>query len=158
MATVIASAFVVSLLLQVQAASDSQPLRRPDTYVGNPKFSTGPIENFRDVYVDPAVTPAQLKPSTAGTGTSDLTVRNDLTGWAEVTISGQKIGVITALTAGVIHGVPSGTYDVLMHYSNGFDKRMQLTTASAVAAPAQSPPANATDANKTDASTTDAKP
>ena len=49
-------ALFLSLLLAAE-----EPLRRPDTYTGvNPRLSTGPIENFREIYVDPAQAPAQL--------------------------------------------------------------------------------------------------
>jgi hypothetical protein len=123
-------ALFLSLLLTAE-----EPLRRPDTYTGvNPRYSTGPIENFRQVYVDPAQAPAQLKPAEPKGGTSDLTIYNDRQGWGDVTISGTKIGLLDSLTNGVIHGVAAGTYDVTLTYSNGFVKNLRVSTKDTVAA------------------------
>jgi hypothetical protein len=142
-------AFVLSLLF-----AGTEPVVRPDTYTVNPRLTTGPIENFRELYVDPAAVPAQLKPAEAQSGTAtDLSVRNDLTSWTEVTIAGTKIGVLDALTNGVIHGVAAGTYDVVMHYPNGFEKKLRVntmstqsaattTTTTTTVAPAATPPAS----------------
>jgi hypothetical protein len=125
---------VQALFLSILLAGE-EPLRRPDTYVGaNPRYSTGPIENFRQVYVDPAQAPAQLKPTQPqGSGMSDLTIYNDRQGWGDVTVSGMKIGLLDSLTKGVIHGVPSGTYDVMLQYSNGFQKTLHVSTMDTVA-------------------------
>src|SRR5262245_25022871 len=68
---------VTALLLSLLLAAE-EPLWRPDTYTVNPKLSTGPIENFREIFVDPAQAPGQLKPAEAQSGTSDLSIRNDL--------------------------------------------------------------------------------
>ena len=124
-------ALFLSLLLAAEA-----PLRRPDTYAGaNPRYSTGPIENFRQVYVDPAQAPAQLTPvESQGSGTSDLTIYNDRQGWGDVSVSGTKIGLLDSLTNGVIHGVAAGTYEVTLHYSNGFEKKLRISTMDTVAA------------------------
>jgi hypothetical protein len=124
---------VQALFLSFFLAAE-EPVLRPDTYTVNPRFSTGPIENFRDIYVDPAQTPAQLKPVEAQTGTSDLSILNDFMGWGEVTVGGTKIGTIDSLTTGVIHGVPAGTYEVVLRYSNGFEKKLRVSTMSTVAA------------------------
>ena len=122
-------ALFLSLLLAAE-----EPLRRPDTYAGaNPRYSTGPIENFRQVYVDPALAPAQLKPAEPKGGMSDLTIYNDRQGWGDVTVSGTKIGLLDSLTNGVIHGVPAGAYDVTLHYSNGFEKKLRVSTVDTVA-------------------------
>ena len=124
---------VQALFLSLLLAAE-EPRVRPDTYTVNPRYSTGPIENFREVYVDPGQTPAQLKPSEAQSGTSDLAIRNELMGWTEVTVGGTKIGTIDSLTTGVIHGVPAGTYDVVLRYSNGFEKKLRVGTMTTVAA------------------------
>ena len=124
-------ALFLSLLLAAE-----EPLRRPDTYTGvNPRLSTGPIENFREIYVDPAQAPAQLKPVEAqGAGMSDLSIYNDRQGWGDVTVSGTKIGLLDSLTNGVIHGVPAGTYEVTLTYSNGYEKKLRVSTMATVAA------------------------
>ena len=125
---------VQALFLSLLLAAE-EPLRRPDTYTVNPRLSTGPIENFREIYVDPAQAPAQLKPAEAeGSGTSDLTIYNDMLGWGDVTVSGTKIGLLDSLTNGVIHGVPAGTYEVTLTYSNGFEKKLRISTMATVAA------------------------
>ena len=124
---------VQALFLSLLLAAE-EPRVRPDTYTVNPRLSTGPIENFREIYVDPAQAPAQLKPSEAQSGSSDLSIRNDTMGWSEVTVGGTKIGTIDSLTTGVIHGVPAGTYDVVLRYSNGFEKKLRVGTMNTVAA------------------------
>jgi hypothetical protein len=124
---------VQALFLSLFLAAE-EPRVRPDTYTVNPRYSTGPIENFRDVYVDPAQAPAQLKPAEAQSGTSDLSIRNDMMGWSEVTVGGTKIGTIDSLTTGVIRGVPAGTYEVTLRYSNGFEKKLRVGTMATVAA------------------------
>jgi len=153
---------VQALFLSLLLAAE-EPLRRPDTYVGaNPRYSTGPIENFRQVYVDPAQAPAQLKPAEPqGSGMSDLSIYNDRQGWGDVTVSGTKIGLLDSLTNGVIHGVAAGTYEVTLHYSNGFEKKLRISTMNTVAAStttttttttttmAPPPPAPAGDGQKT---------
>ena len=124
-------ALFLALLLSAE-----EPLRRPDTYAGvNPRYSTGPIENFRQIYVDPAQAPAQLKPlEQGGSGMSDLAIYNDRQGWGDVTVSGTKIGLLESLTKGVIHGVPAGTYEVTLQYSNGFQQKLRIRTMDTVAA------------------------
>jgi hypothetical protein len=138
----------LSLLLAAE-----EPRVRPDTYTVNPRYSTGPIENFRDVYVDPAQAPAQLKPSEAQGGTSDLSIRNEMMGWTEVTVGGTKIGTIDSLTTGVVRGVPAGTYEVVLRYSNGFEKKLRVSTMTAPAATTTAattaPPPPAGDEQKT---------
>jgi hypothetical protein len=135
---------VPALFLSLLLAAE-EPIWRPDTYpTVNPGLSTGTIENFREVFVDPAQAPGQLKPAEAHSGTSDLSIRNDLTAWTEVTIAGTKIGVLDALQSGVIRGVTAGVYEVALHYPNGFEKKLKVTTMSAApsaTAPVAAPPA-----------------
>lgn len=58
----------------------------------------------------------------------DLVVHNETTGWAEVTINGQKVGKIGPLTEARIGDVKSGIYEIGFKLSNGFAWSERVTT------------------------------
>jgi hypothetical protein len=90
-----------------------------DPYHNVEGYSTGAFENFRRLYVDPAVAVTSLKPKEAGDKPSaDLVVENPTSAWAVVTVSGLKVGQIGPLRTAVMHGVPSGTYEVSFELPN----------------------------------------
>jgi hypothetical protein len=137
---------VTVLVLVLSALLAADAAKRPDTYTLDPRLTAGPIENFRELFVDPTTVIPQLAPvADAEPGAvGDLAVKNDFTAMTEVSISGTKIGVLGALTDGVIRGVPKGTYDVVMRYANGFEHREQVSTSGVVPAPKTAPVASAT--------------
>lgn len=101
-------------------------------YGVNPDLTTGEMEFFREVYVDPATFPGQLTPKVpAPEGAperADLSVRNGASAWVDLTINGTKVGKIGPLTTVVIHGVKSGTYEVSMTAPNGFTLKQKVAT------------------------------
>jgi hypothetical protein len=118
--------------------------KRPTTYTVDPRLTTGPVENFRELFVDPVSLASQVSPATAadGGGRADLVIKNEMTAWGEVTVGSVKVGVIGPLTDGRIRDVPKGTYDVLVTYSNGFVSRRSIATVEP-AVPADPAPAPA---------------
>jgi outer membrane protein OmpA-like peptidoglycan-associated protein len=116
---------------------------RATTYVVDDLLTSGPVENFREVFVDPAALGAKLKPSAApkvprpegavGVGPSipgkaSLPISNISSSYAEIEINGDKIGIIGPLTSGAIHGVRSGTYAVTFTLQNGYTVTKKVGT------------------------------
>lgn len=108
---------------------------RPTTYVVDDRITNGPIENFRELYVDPIGLAKKLSPKSMpkvppvegapGVGpsmkpTGSLPVINLSSSYAEVEVNGTKVGVIGPLTNGAIHGVKSGEYSVKFTLQNGY--------------------------------------
>ena len=100
-----------------------------DPYHNVEGYSTGAFENFRRLYVDPAVAISGLKPQLAGEKPSaDLVIENPTSAWAFVTVSGLKVGQIGPLRTAVMHGVASGTYEVSFELPNQRKFTETLTT------------------------------
>lgn len=116
---------------------------RPLTYPVDTKLSTGGIENFRSLFVDPATVGANLKPkgtlavrhsAPAGAtgvtspGAAALPILNTMSSFAEVSVNGTRIGVIGPLTNGAIHGLQSGVYEVTFKAENKFERVVSVET------------------------------
>jgi len=106
---------------------------RPLTYPMNTQLTEGAIENFRSLYVDPAGVAKLLQPigkpkGISGKAEADLPVPNFTMSWAEISINGNKIGVMGPLTHGVIHGVRPGSYEVSYALPNGFVSKKRIDT------------------------------
>lgn len=105
----------MALLIAGSNIAQAEPLDRPlrpTTHPADPALSSGALENFQRIYVDPATIIGTLKPSTAGEGTGHLYIRNEYNGWVDVTVAGEKIGRIQPFTTAALHDVAAGTYDV----------------------------------------------
>lgn len=90
-----------------------------DPYHNVEGYSTGVLENFRRLYIDPAWAISNLQPKMASEKPlADLVIQNTTSAWALVTVSGLKIGQIGPLRTAIVHGVPSGTYDVSFELPN----------------------------------------
>lgn len=96
-----------------QAENEDRPLR-PTIFPADPALSNGPVDNFQRLYCDPNKIAEEVKPITSAVGTGHLYIRNEYTGWADVSIGDHKIGRLQPLTAGVLHDVPAGTYEVFI--------------------------------------------
>lgn len=94
-----------------QAENEDRPLR-PTVHPADPALSNGPVDNFQRLYCDPNKIAEEVRPVKAAEGTGHLYIRNEYTGWADVSVGDHKIGRIQPLTAGVLHDIPAGTYEV----------------------------------------------
>ena len=92
-----------------------RPLR-PTTHPGDPNLTSGVLENFRKLYLKED---AILKMFGAEkNGTKSLPIINKTTGWVDIEFKGKKIGRLQPLTTAVVHGVPDGDYEVIIHVEN----------------------------------------
>jgi outer membrane protein OmpA-like peptidoglycan-associated protein len=130
--------FAGALLFTVSSAAFAiNPVR---TYPINPGLSTGPVERFYQVFVDPNEVAAVLKPvkpldtcpcGEASSAGWNLVVVNDRTGVAKVTVNKVVIGTLEPLETGVIHKVQPGYYEVALEYDNTFVAPVSLITTRA---------------------------
>lgn len=113
------------------------------TFPVNPYYSTGKMENFRELYVDPDKFVAGLEPlapaeGEAATG-SQLRIMNDTIGFIKVTVNGVEVGVLTPMIEGVLNDVAPGAYEVTIEMANKLRTTYRLsTTAAPVTEPAAS--------------------
>lgn len=122
-------------LLLVTLASSPDLKVRPDTYQPSPGLTTGAIEQFRQLLVDPAAPAANLVPfaplqaslaadqpasAVFSPPTGDLVIANEHSAWARVRVGDMDIGILGPLTSGTLHDMKSGVYTVTMTYPNGF--------------------------------------
>ena len=114
--------FFLSFAQADEGSSDApkyeNPIRplRPTTHPGDPNLTSGELENFRKLYFE---NDAILKMFGAKKGTStSLPIINKTTGWVDVEYKGKKIGRVQPLTTAVVHGVPAGEYEVIIHVEN----------------------------------------
>jgi len=118
--------------------ADPRLPNKPTTHILDDRVSTGRIENFRELYVNPAQIGESLKPvgklgpvgqmlSPSGQRAS-IPVVNETSSYAEVSINGIKIGVIDALQNGAIHDVPHGMYEITFGLQNGYEETRTIHT------------------------------
>lgn len=101
--------------LFLTSAFADEPLERPlrpTTHPADPALTSGALENFQRIYVDPNEVIDSLKPMKKAEGTGHLYIRNEYNGWVDVTVAGTKIGRIQPFTTAALHGVAAGTYNV----------------------------------------------
>ena len=113
----------LSLFLSIAQADENtpsyeNPVRplRPTTHPGDPNLTSGTLENFRKLYLEEdailKMFGAQKKTETS------LPIMNKTTGWVDVEYNGKKFGRLQPLTTAVIHGVPVGEYEIVIHVEN----------------------------------------
>ena len=130
----IAITIVATLLgLPVHAAVDQDPTLplRPTTFPVNDGITDGAIENFRELYLDPAtsIATAFSKKKQANEDTlTDLPIDNRSTVWTEVEVNGVRVGLLDPLTVAVIHGVPPGDYTVSFTHRHGYKETRTIST------------------------------
>jgi outer membrane protein OmpA-like peptidoglycan-associated protein len=118
--------------------ADPRLPNKPTTHILDDRVSTGRIENFRELYVNPAQIGESLQPvgSLGPVGQmlspadqrASIPVVNETSSYAEISINGIKIGVIDALQNGAIHDVPHGTYEITFGLQNGFEETRTIHT------------------------------
>jgi hypothetical protein len=128
------------------AASSALAANQVTTYPENPGLTTGLVERFRKVFVDPSALSSTLAPAAplaaaaaapAAGESWDLRILNDRTGKANIAINKVAIGELGPIETGVIHGLKPGAYDVSFEYLNGYSMtRRIVTTPAAPAKPA----------------------
>jgi len=122
-------------MLSTPFAEEGAPERamRPITFPSNPALSSGPIENFFSLSMDPDTVADTLSPhSDPGEGTGHLPVINRTMAWQEVTVNETLVGFMGPLTTGVIHNIGSGTYLVQMKSSTGYVDSQNVETVDSV--------------------------
>jgi hypothetical protein len=119
------------------------------TFPSNPYYSTGTMENFRELYVDPDKFVGGLEPVAPLEGEVDgpaqLRIMNDTIGFLIVTVNGVEVGVLTPMIEGVINGVKPGQYEVVIEMPNKLRTTYRLSTTAAPeaeAAPEAAPAAS----------------
>lgn len=132
------------LLLSLPGALAGKPMvlahpslpPRPTTFVVDDKVSEGRIENFRALYVDPEALASGLRPSQAGAADRRLSlpIHNEFSSTAEISVEGQRVGLIAPLSNGAIHDLPAGTYAVSFRLENGYVETRAVRTV-AIAGP-----------------------
>ncbi len=105
------------------------------TFPVNPYYSTGKMENFRELYVDPDKFVDGLEPVAPlegeAAGPHVLRIMNDTIGFLIVTVNGVEVGVLTPMIEGVLHGVPAGQYEVTIEMPNKLRTTYKLSTTPA---------------------------
>ncbi len=87
----------------------------------DPTYTTGNLEFFLEIYVDPEAFPGQVKPTEAdGSGMGELRIQNTSTTFEYISVNGVKIGRLGPLTTARVKGLAAGTYDVTIQYPHGF--------------------------------------
>jgi hypothetical protein len=87
----------------------------------DPTYTTGNLEFFLEIYVDPEAFPDQVEPTQAdGSGTGELRIQNTTTTFEWISINGVKVGRLGPLTTAHVKGLAAGTYDVTIEYPHGF--------------------------------------
>ena len=93
----------------------NNPIRplRPTTHPGDPNLTQGDLENFRRLYLEEASI-LNMFDAKKNIKTS-LPIINKTTGWVDVEYKGKKFARLQPLTTAVIHGVPEGQYEIVIH-------------------------------------------
>ena len=130
-------AFACTLLAAPAIASNTK------TFPANPYYSTGTMENFRELYVDPDKFVGGLEPVAPLDGAdaqagSQLRILNDTIGFVVVTVNGVEVGVLTPMIEGVLNDVKPGQYEVTIEMANKLRTTYRLSSS---AAPAPEPAA-----------------
>ena len=87
----------------------------------DPTYTTGALEYFLEIYVDPAEFAGQVKPTEAdGEGQGQLHIKNTSSTFQYISINGVKVGRLGPLTTAKVHGLAAGTYEVTKEYPHGF--------------------------------------
>lgn len=118
--------------------ADPRLPNRPTTHILDDRVSTGRIENFRELYVNPAQVGESLDPvgrlgpvarmNNPRGKSSSIPIVNETSSYAEVSVNGVKVGVIDALTNGAIHDVEPGLYEVTFGLQNGYEETRTVAT------------------------------
>ena len=114
-----------------------RPLR-PTTHPKDPALSSGNLENFQRLFINEKNLKIAPNKGTENPSKMSLPIVNRTTAWVDISVSGQKIGRLGPLTAGVIHNVQGGEYDVtytVEHMQYAFVERIQTSQLSAAITP-----------------------
>lgn len=118
--------------------ADPRLPNKPTTHILDDRVSTGLVENFRELYVNPAQVGKSLEPVgklgpvgrmlSPANKRASIPIVNETSSYAEVSVNGVKIGVIDALQNGAIHDVPHGLYEITFGLQNGYTETRTVHT------------------------------
>ncbi len=118
--------------------ADPRLPNKPTTHILDDRVSTGIVENFRELYVNPAQVGKSLQPVgklgpvgrmlSPSSERASIPIVNETSSYAEVSVNGVRIGVIDALQNGAIHDVPHGLYEVTFGLQNGYTETRTVHT------------------------------
>lgn len=118
--------------------ADPRLPNKPTTHILDDRVSTGLVENFRELYVNPAQVGKSLEPVgklgpvgrmlSPADKRASIPIVNETSSYAEVSVNGVKIGVIDALQNGAIHDVPHGLYEITFGLQNGYTETRTVHT------------------------------
>ena len=91
-----------------------------DPYHHDTQLTTGRMEGFRHLYVDPATWPDAITPTSPASGKATLVIDNPTSAWALLTVGGTQIGQVRPFDAVTIHDVAAGSYDVRFELPNRY--------------------------------------
>jgi hypothetical protein len=113
----------------LQADVGPSPAHDPYDYQRMRALTTGRMEGFRRVTVDPAAWPDSAKPASNATGAkADLWIENPTSASVETHVNGELIGIIPPHVDAVVKGVAGGTYKVDLKAPNGYPISTSATT------------------------------
>jgi hypothetical protein len=93
-----------------------------DPYKHDTQLTTGRMEGFRRLFVDPNTFPDTIVPATEGAegAKGDLPIHNDTSTWVHVAIGDTRIGQVRPYDTAVIHDVKPGTYTIQFTMPHGY--------------------------------------
>ncbi|MFT5583873.1 MAG: hypothetical protein ACI9VR_001457 [Cognaticolwellia sp.] len=115
--------FVLFTLLTPAFAQENRNL-----YQDNPALTEGMLEDFRELYVDAETFASQVTPKEAADGTGKLVVYNRTSSPMELEINGERVGLMHPATPVILHGMPSGSYEVSLTSLSNFKSIKRVST------------------------------
>lgn len=102
-----------------------------DPYEQDAALTTGRMEGFRRLFVDPNTYPDSITPTQGGEGTkADLPIHNGTSAYVHVSIGGTKIGQIRPFDTAILHDVKPGTYTIQYTLPHGYEWTESVSTVA----------------------------
>jgi hypothetical protein len=127
MRTLLVLLATAALAMSAEARESAPPFtdRGPDLafdpYKHDTLLTTGRMEGFRRLFVDPATWPDTINPTTAAEGAkADLPIHNEANSYVHVSVGGTRIGQIRPFDTAVIHDVKPGAYTIEFVLPHGY--------------------------------------
>ena len=115
----------------------------PYNHLEAPEYSKGRIAGFRELFVEADPFAEKLAPATPAEGgdgaqpaNGTIPLDNITTSYAEVSINGDRVGVVPPLARARVHDVAPGTYEVDFLLPNGFKWTEKIATTEPEPTPA----------------------
>lgn len=107
-------------------------VNNPYDYEANGTWTQPPAEGLRDLAVDDAsaflraLTPTAAAEDASGKG--NLILINRSSGWADIQVNGQELGVLGPLAFATLHGLKAGQYEISYTLTTGYTWTETLST------------------------------